>query len=114
MVDASDKLKEFADIHIEIERVVFGEVADRATDGQGIVVDAMTTDRDLALCRRDKAGDDFHQSRLTRAIRAEEADDFAAFGREAHVIEGTLSAIDFRDITDLNDSTVKDKKGEIS
>ena len=100
VIDARGKQKELAYIHLEIEWIVLGQIADDTTDGDGVVVDAVAANGHVAFGRREIAGDDFHQRGLARTVGAEETD-YLAFGdRERDVVESQLRTIALANIID--------------
>ena len=98
LIDAGGEGEELADIHLHVERVLLGEVADVGADREGVVVDALSANQHVALGGGDEAGDDLHEGGFAGAVGAEEADDFAFFGGEADVVEGALLAVVFGDL----------------
>jgi len=91
LVHAGDELKVFADVHVEVERVVLRQVAHDAFHGHGVVHDVMAFHTHRARGGRDEAGDDLHQRRLAGAVGAEQSDDTFING-ERDVVEGELLA----------------------
>ena len=101
LVHACHKLQVFAHVHVQIQRIVLGQVAHDALDGHRIVDDVVSVDARCARGGRDEAGDDFHQRRLACAVGAEQADD-TFINRERHVIEGELFAVLLGDMVDFD------------
>src|SRR3546814_19293876 len=64
-------------------------------------------DDDLAIVGGFLSRDQLEQSRFTRAIRADHADDAARWEREGQVLKEQLVAKGFRDILDLDDLAAK-------
>src|SRR3546814_4640206 len=64
-------------------------------------------DDDLAIVGGFLSRDQLEQSRFTRAIGADHADDAARWEREGQVLEEQLVAKGFRDILDLDDLAAK-------
>ena len=99
LVHACHKLKVFAHIHVEIQWVVFWQVAYNTLDGHWVVHDIMSFHAHRARGGRDEAGDDLHQRRLARAVGAEQTDD-TFINSECHIIEGELFAVLLGDMVD--------------
>ena len=101
LVHTGHKLEVFADVHIQIKRVVLRKVAHDALDGHRLVGDVVAFHAHRARGGRDEAGDDFHQRRFARAVGPEQADD-TFINRERYVIEGELLAVTLGDMVDFD------------
>ncbi len=101
LVHASHKLKVFADIHVQIERVVLRQVAHDAFHRHRVIHDVVAFNAHRARGGRNEAGDDFHQRRLARAVGTEQAYD-TFINRKSHVIKGELFAITFGDMLNFD------------
>ena len=97
-VDVSYEAQELVDVHLGVERVVFGQIAYAGADLLWLVEDAVAAYFHFAFRRRDEAGDDFHQSGLAGTVWSQQSYYFASVDGEAYAVEGTLAAVEFGDI----------------
>src|SRR3989441_1232250 len=87
--------------HVGIGGGVLGQVADQALHLQRRFDDVVAADRDPAGGGRHESRDHAHGGRLSRAVRAEEAEHFAALDGERNVVyrppraEGLRQPVDF-------------------
>ena len=70
MVHACHELEVFAYVHVEIQRVVLGEIAHDAFHFHGMVHDVEAVDAHRSRGGRDEAGDDLHQGGFPCAVGA--------------------------------------------
>ena len=73
-----------------------------ATHSEGVVIDAVATYSDIAVRRRDKAGDDFHQCRLASTVGTQQPHNLTFVDLKRHMVEGVLFAEDLGYIFDFN------------
>ena len=77
----------FAGEHVPVEGVRLGQVADAAPQFDGVVLDGQAIDGDRAPIGFEILREEPHGRRLARAVRPEEADDFAAVDRERRGVD---------------------------
>ena len=99
-MDPGDEAEVLGHLEVEVERVVFGEVAERAAHGERVSEDIVAGDGDLPLVGGKKAGEDPHGGRLPRPVWAEEAEDLSAVHLEGDVVHGQGVAEAFAQILD--------------
>src|SRR6267142_1127411 len=78
--------------HFGIGGGVLGQVADQALRLERRFDDVVAADRDAAGGGRHESRDHAHGGRLPRAVRAEEAEHFAALDGERNAVDGPLGA----------------------
>ena len=88
--------------HLGIERRRLRQVAGAALGLDGLIEDVEAGDDGLAVGRRHVPGEDAHRRRLARAVRPEEAEDFAALDPERHVVDRGDATVAFREVLDLD------------
>ena len=76
------------DRQLGIERERLRHVADAAARIDVAGVERLAEQQRLAFARRQQPGEHFHRRGLAAAVRADEAENLAAFDREAHSIDG--------------------------
>ena len=83
------------------EAVVFGQIADLATGGEG--ADRLAEEGSLSGRRGNEAEEDLDERRFPRAVLAEEAEQRGRFDVEADPPEGPVGAVVFFEVFDGND-----------
>ena len=98
--DSGNKLQELTHIHVVVERVGLGEVADNLMQFLGIFPDVETADSDIALRGRDQSGDDLHHGGLAGAVRPQKTDNLSFFRFKTDLVEGVLLPKNLGDVVD--------------
>ncbi len=88
----------FADVHIEVEGVVFGQVADGVFELRAARGDVVAVDEHRAAVCGDAACNYLHRGALARAVWPEEAHHLAAVDAEGDVVYGDVGAVGFREV----------------
>ena len=91
----------FAHVHVEVQRVVFGQVAYAAPHLQGVVEDAVSAHRGVAVGGGYEAGEYLHQRRFAGAVGAQQAHNLALLDAEGGMVYGALFAVQFADVFDF-------------
>ena len=93
VADVGDKLEETADRHLAVGRCALGQITHARLGRHRCLFDVVPAHGDLSCGRRDEARDHAHGRRLSRTIRAQEAQHFAWRDAEGQVIDGQLVAV---------------------
>src|SRR6185295_9136289 len=101
-LDLRDERQVLDDAHVGIERRRLRKVAGPPFGLDRLVEDVEPCDNRFSFGRRHVAGEDAHGRRLPGAVRAEEAEDFAALDPEADVVDRGDAAIAFREVLNLD------------
>ena len=80
-VDARNHCQVFADIHVEVKRIMFGQIAYDAVDVDRTRGGVEAAYRDASSVGLEIAGDDLHHGRLSGAIRSEKSDNLPVVDR---------------------------------
>src|SRR5262249_61393032 len=91
-VDAGVKFDVFDYGQVFVEAELLRHVADALANLIGLRHAIETEHRAFAFGRSEQSAQSFDQRRLARTVRAEEAEDFAFFDRDAHVVNGGENA----------------------
>ena len=89
-------------VHVEVERIVLGQVTHALAHLHGVVHHVETTHLRLARTRRDVTGQHFHGGRFAGAVRTEKTHHFARFNRERYAVHGALLAVQLGDVAKFN------------
>ena len=84
-----------ADAYVRVEVVLLRDDAYERADSARVCAHVQTFDGERALGRRRAAGDHTHRGGLARAVRAEQAEGFAAAHLEVERVHGYAPAEDF-------------------
>src|SRR5581483_10040295 len=79
-----------SDCHIDIDRGVFGEIANQSLGGNRISEHVMTANADLAAGRRDKPGEHAHGGGFACAIGTQKTQHLPPFHAERNAVYGQL------------------------
>ena len=90
----------FAHIQIEIQRIVFGQIPDGLLYRFWIFGHIESVYGRRSFVCAEVGGQDFHQRRFARAVRAQKTNDFAFFDRKRYVIERFLAAVMLGNLAD--------------
>src|SRR5207247_1494878 len=90
------------DTHIGVQRRCFRQIAGAALGFDRLLEHVEACDNRLSLGGRHEAGQNPHGRRLSSPIRAEKAENFAAFDAEADVLNGRDSTEAFGEVLNLN------------
>ena len=101
-LDARAEVEILAHAHVGVERRRLGQIAGAAL-GLDRLLDEIEAGHDGgALGGRHVAGEHAHGRGLAGAVRAEKAEDLAAFDREADVVDGGEGAVPLGEVLDLD------------
>ena len=92
VVQPRDEVQEFTDIHLLVERVVFGQVAHAPFEGVVAIANVLTVQGHGARVCGQVAQDGTHEGGLARPIGAKESHDLPAGDRQGDVIQRFLRA----------------------
>jgi hypothetical protein len=84
---AGHPLEELEDEHLRVERVGFRQIAQGASDPDGVVEDVAAVDLGASGGRRDEAREDLHRRGLPGAVGPEKSQNFSLLDLEADVFE---------------------------
>ncbi|HEY6508301.1 MAG TPA: hypothetical protein VIY56_09830 [Vicinamibacterales bacterium] len=101
-LDARAEVEIFAHAHVGVERRRLGQIAGAALGLDRFLGEIEAGHDGGALGGRHVAGEHAHGRGLAGAVRAEEAEDFAAFDREADVADGGKGAVPLGEVLDLD------------
>ena len=101
-LDPRHEIQILFDRHVGIERRGFRQVAGPALGFDRLLEHVEPGDHGLAIGRRHVAGQNPHRRRLAGAVRAQEAEDFAALDAKADVVDGGDPAVLLGEVLDLN------------
>ena len=96
------EMKEAVHGHVGITGRVLRQIADQALRGNRVLEHIVAADGDRAGGRGNEADHHAHGGRLAGAVRAEESQDFAAFHRERHIVDGDLGAERLGEVLNLD------------
>ena len=91
-VDSCYVTQVFPDVHIQVEGIIFREVANQGFDSLIFFGDLDIVDIDLTAIGCQIAGDHPHRGGLAGAIWTQEAEDFSLSDLERDVLNGLLGA----------------------
>ena len=96
-IQACNEFQVFPDIEIEIERIVFRQVAHASAYFQRFVDNIEAANGRPSGSGRKVAGQDLHHRRFTGTVRAQESDHVSFRYFETHGIQRQLFAVSFAD-----------------